>query len=94
MSEEDIRKEFEISYGIDVVAELERILMEELHNEIKAEGRELIILTGEVYERNGTFNGKLIHYKNLNTGIVGSFSEDLLYLYQDKFIIYDQRIIL
>ncbi len=94
MSEEDIRKEFEISYGIDVVAELERILMEELHNEIKSEGRELIILTGEVYERNGTFNGKLIHYKNLNTGIVGSFSEDLLYLYQDKFIIYDQRIIL
>jgi len=94
MSEEDIRKEFEISYGIDVVAELEKILMEELHNEIKAEGRELIILTGEVYERNGTFNGKLIHYKNLNTGIVGSFSEDLLYLYQDKFIIYDQRIIL
>jgi hypothetical protein len=91
MSEEDIRKEFEISYGIDVVAELEKILMEELHNVFKAEGRELIILTGEVYERNGTFNGKLIHYKNLNTEIVGSFSEDLLYLYQDKFIIYDQR---
>jgi len=94
MSEEDIRKEFEISYGIDVVAELEKILMEELYSFTKAEGKELIVLTGEVYERNGTFNGKLIHYVNLNTGIVGSFSEDLLYLYQDKFIIYDQRIIL
>jgi len=85
------KKDIKTSYGIDVVDELARILKEELIKEIKKEGRELIILTGEVYERSTTFHGRFFHYKNLNTGIVGSFSDNLLSLYQDKFLIMNKE---
>jgi hypothetical protein len=53
--------------------------------------KETIVITGENLERSSSYNGKLFVYKNLNSGIVGSFAEHLMSFYQNKFIIiYDK----
>ena len=49
--------------------------------------KETIVIKGETIERSSSYSGKLFVYKNLNSGIVGSFAEHLMSFYQNKFII-------
>lgn len=48
-------------------------------------GQETILVFSKTYERSATFRGTLFHYKNLNTDIRGSFKDDLLSFYEEKF---------
>ena len=47
--------------------------------------KETILVFSKTYERSATFGGTLFHYKNLNTDIRGSFKDDLLSFYEEKF---------
>ena len=49
--------------------------------------KETLHVTWKTTERSSSFAGTLFHYKNMNSGIVGSFSESLLSFYQTKFLI-------
>ena len=47
--------------------------------------KETIYISSKTNERSATFGGTLFHFKNLNTGIRGSFSEFLFKFYEEKF---------
>ena len=47
--------------------------------------KETIYILSKTHERSSTFSGTLIRYKNLNTGISGSFKDDLMSFYEDKY---------
>ncbi len=54
--------------------------------------KERIYILSKTYERSGTFAGTFINYKNLDTGICGSFVESILPLYEEKFeMIFDME---
>jgi hypothetical protein len=47
--------------------------------------KETILVFSKTHERSATFGGTLFHYKNLTTGIRGSFKDDLFSFYEQKF---------
>jgi hypothetical protein len=55
--------------------------------------KEKISIRGVQIERSSSYSGKLFLYKNLNSGIVGSFGERLLPLYDTIFEITNKEFI-
>jgi hypothetical protein len=54
--------------------------------------KEKISIIGEIIERSSSYNGKLLIYKNLKSGIVGSFAEHLLLTYDTIFEITNKHL--